>query len=140
MNIKELTADEEIQSSWEIMKELRADLVESEFIEFVKAMRREGYRLFGLFKDNTLVSVVGFAILINLYYKRHVWIYDLVTKESERSRGYGSEMLKFVEAVAKNEGCEIVALSSGLERASAHRFYEDKFEFTKSSFVFKKMI
>jgi hypothetical protein len=87
MNIKELTADEEIQSSWEIMKELRADLVESEFIEFVKAMRREGYRLFGLFKDNTLVSVVGFAILINLYYKRHVWIYDLVTKESERSRG-----------------------------------------------------
>jgi len=104
MNIKELTTDEEIRSSWTVVKELRTDLVESEFIELVKTMMHEGYRLFGLFKDNSIASVVGFAVLTNLYYKRHLWIYDLVTKESERSRGYGSEMLKFVETLAKKKG------------------------------------
>lgn len=137
-NIRELATDTKIQSSWAVMKELRADLLESEFIALVKTMGRDGYRLFGLFEDDSIVAVVGFAIRTNLYYKRHIWIHDLVTKTSGRSRGYGSELLKYVEGLAQKDGCEMIALSSGLERTDAHRFYTDKAGFTKSSLVFKK--
>lgn len=140
MKIRELATDKEIRSAWAVVKELRADLLESEFIALVTAMGREGYRLFGLFEEDAIVAVVGFAILTNLYYQRHLWIYDLVTKASERSCGYGSAMLKYVEKLAQKDGCEMIALSSGLERTDAHRFYTDKAGFTKSSLVFKKLI
>jgi hypothetical protein len=34
----------------------------------------------------------------------------------------------------------VVALSSGLPRVEAHKFYESKMEFDKTSYVFKKQL
>jgi hypothetical protein len=48
--------------------------------------------------------------------------------------------LSFVQDLVKDEGYETVALSSGLQREKAHRFYEDKMGYDKVSFVFKKML
>lgn len=54
--------------------------------------------------------------------------------------GYGKTLLTFIENRAKENGCGIVALLSGLQRSEAHKFYESKMEFDKTSYVFKKQL
>lgn len=139
--IKELTSREEIVSAYHVMRQLRPHLNEEKFVELTTEMMfTNGYKLFALYDDAVLVSLVGFAKQTNLYYGKHVWLYDLVTDASRRSRGYGRILMKFVFGWAKENGCECLALSSGVVREAAHRFYEKKFGMEKSSFVFKKAI
>ncbi|WP_329610031.1 GNAT family N-acetyltransferase [Microaerobacter geothermalis] len=57
---------------------------------------------------------------------RHVWVYDLVTHSDYRSKGYGEKLLEFIHKWGEENGCKTVALSSGVERRDAHRFYEKK--------------
>lgn len=139
--IKELTSREEIVSAYHVMRQLRPHLNEEKFVELTTEMMfTNGYKLFALYDDAVLVSLVGFAKQTNLYYGKHVWLYDLVTDASRRSRGYGRILMKFVFGWAKENACECLALSSGVVREAAHRFYEKKFGMEKSSFVFKKAI
>lgn len=76
--------------------------------------------------------------MITLYYGRFVWVCDLVTIKNKRSNGYGEKLLSYVNNWAKENGYDSVALSSGLKRTDAHRFYEEKMGYDKVSYVFKK--
>lgn len=76
--------------------------------------------------------------MITLYYGRFVWVCDLVSDANVRSKGYGDKLLTYVQNWAKENHYESVALSSGLQRTDAHRFYEKKMGYDKVSFVFKK--
>ena len=78
--------------------------------------------------------------MITLYYGRFVWVCDLVTDKNKRSNGYGERLLSYVHKWAKENSYENVALSSGLQRADAHRFYEEKMGYDKVSYVFKKTL
>lgn len=93
--------------------------------------------MFGVFEGEELVTYAGAYIQTNLYYKRHLFIDDLVTYDSVRSRGYGDAMIEYLTNYAKVGGCENIVLSSGLSRLDAHNFY-DKQNFDKKSYVFLK--
>ncbi|GGD04064.1 putative N-acetyltransferase YhdJ [Thalassobacillus devorans] len=139
MTIKELQSDEEILQAFPIMKQLRTHLDKDTYLELVtEAQAKNRYKLFALVESKDIVAVVGFEPMTTLYYGRFVWVCDLVTDSKQRSRGYGDELLKFVEGWAQENGYESVALSSGLKRIDAHRFYEDKMNYDKVSYVFKK--
>lgn len=136
--IIELESESEFDAAFPIMVELRTDLSKATYRSYLVDMRQEGYRLFALAREDKIVSLAGLSILTNFYYGRHVWVYDLVTAATERSKGHGEKLLSFIEDWARTEGCDAVALSSGLERSSAHRFYESKAGYEKPSYVFKK--
>ena len=61
----------------------------------------------------------------------------MVTDTNIRSKGYGEKLLTYVHEWAKENKYESVALSSGLQRTDAHRFYEDRMNYDKVSYVFK---
>ena len=123
------------------MHELRLHLDEAQYLDLIGAMAQEGYRLFALRDENdAIVSLAGIAVLTNFYYGRHVWVYDLVTASAARSRGYGEQLLSFIEEFARAEKCAMVALASNLERTEAHRFYQQRMNYEKPSFVFKKVL
>ncbi|UJL47225.1 GNAT family N-acetyltransferase [Virgibacillus sp. NKC19-16] len=136
--IKELQSQDEIIRAFPIMNQLRTHLDENTYVELVtEAMEKDMYRLFALYNEEEIVAVAGFKPMITLYYGRFVWVFDLVTSESARSNGYGEKLLLFVHEWARENGYENVALSSGLKRTEAHRFYEDKMDYDKVSYVFK---
>ena len=84
-----------------LIKQLRVNLNFDDYVKNVKTMKLNGYQTFGLYVDGEIVSFVGFAEAMNLYYGNHIWVYDLVTDESKRGRGYGKQLLSFVEQYAK---------------------------------------
>ncbi|MGZ0085504.1 GNAT family N-acetyltransferase [Caldibacillus thermoamylovorans] len=137
-----LETEEEVRSAFPIMRELRTHLDEETYVSLVReAQEKEGYKLVALNDDQgKMVAVIGFMPMITLYNGRFVWVCDLVTAASERSKGYGKALLSYVHEWAKANGYGIVSLSSGLQRVDAHRFYEEKMEYQKVSYVFLKRL
>ena len=138
--IKELSTESQWLEAFPVLNELRTHLTVTTYLEILGQMTCDGYRLFGLFENEQIVAVAGVAIRTNFYYGRHVFVYDLVTRSSERSKGYGEKLLDYVHQYAKEQNCGIVALESGLFRLDAHRFYETKMGYERFCYSFKKKI
>lgn len=136
--IVQLRGDDEWLNGFHVMRQLRTHLNEHTYLSYLKEMDKQGYRLFALFEGNTVVALAGAIVLTNLYYGKHVFLYDLVTDAAYRSKGYGEKLLNFVHEWGREQGCLCVALSSGLQREAAHKFYEQKMGYSKPSYIFKK--
>ncbi|MED0673986.1 GNAT family N-acetyltransferase [Aneurinibacillus aneurinilyticus] len=72
-------------------------------------------------------------------------IQEAAQKEDDKmaalyEKGYGEALLNYVHNWSKENGYDIVSLSSGLQRIDAHRFYENKMEYDKVSYVFLKRL
>ena len=138
LTIKKIQSRNEIINAFPVMRQLRTHLDESSYLELVsEAQEKEGYKMFALFDDNNIVAVIGFQPMITLYYGRFIWVCDLVTDVNKRSGGYGEKLLSYIHKWAHENKYESIALSSGLQRTDAHRFYENKMDYNKVSYVFK---
>jgi len=138
MQIREITL-KELYTVYELLKQLRDQLQYDEFEDLIYDMRHMEYKMIGLFENDQLIVYAGVAVQTNLYHKRHLYIFDLVTDTPFRSRGYGKEMMVYLSDYAKMAACENLVLSSGLQREEAHRFYEVE-GFNKKSYLFVKEI
>jgi len=138
-NIKELQSKREIASAFPVMRQLRTHLDEKTYLELVsEAQEKEGYKMFALYEGEEIAAIIGFQPMVTLYYGRFLWVCDLVTDSSKRSKGYGEALLSFIHHWAKQNNYQTIALSSGLQRQDAHKFYQQKMNYNKTSYVFKK--
>lgn len=137
--IQEAKTDEDILKCWLAIRELRPHLQEETFLDTVKSLRQEGYRLAFIEESGKAVAAIGFRYLQFLFCGKHFYIDDLSTLPEARSKGYGSQLLDYVEDLAKKEGFEIITLDSGHHRHAAHRLYLNK-GFTISSHHFTKKL
>ncbi|WP_100489263.1 GNAT family N-acetyltransferase [Sporolactobacillus pectinivorans] len=141
ISIKELKNEDEWRDVFPVVHQLRTQLDETTYLKLVhEACHHEDYHLFALYAQQEPVSIVGFMPMTTLYYGRSIWVCDLVTDEAERSRGYGGKLLDFVQSWSREHGYAVIALSSGLQRKEAHRFYQEKAGYDKVSYVFKKKL
>ncbi|MFW6206544.1 MAG: GNAT family N-acetyltransferase [Gemmatimonadota bacterium] len=127
MKIRIAESDEDIQACFSVMSELRPKLSPENFVETIRDMETEGYRLAFLSVDGSPpVCVAGYRLETRLWCGRILYVDDLVTAETERSRGYGAAMLDWLKETARAEGCAELHLDSGVWRKDAHRFYRDQ--------------
>ncbi|MEK6658370.1 MAG: GNAT family N-acetyltransferase [Campylobacterota bacterium] len=138
MQIRELDL-KELLMAYEVVSQLRTTLTYNEFEDLIYEMRKSEYKMIGIIDKEMLITYAGIAIQTNLYHKRHLFVFDLVTDEKYRGKKYGAMMLEYLQDYAKMGMCENIVLSSGFTRVDAHKFYE-KNGFTKTSFVFLKSI
>ena len=136
MQIRELTL-KELYSVYDVLFQLRMNLSYDEFENLVYEMRDINYKMIGIVEDDVLITYAGVAVGTNFYHKRHLFIYDFVTDEKYRAKGYGQMMLDYLKDYAKMAMCENLVLSSSFQKEDAHKFYE-KSGFVKRSFVFVK--
>ena len=138
MQIRELDL-KELQTVYDVLSQLRVDLSYKEFEDLIYDMRHMEYKMLGIMDKEELIAYAGVAIQTNLYHKRHLYVFDLVTDEKYQGKGYGKMMLDYLIDYAKMGMCENIVLSSGFTREDAHKFYE-KNGFEKKSFVFLKTL
>ncbi|MBY6038354.1 GNAT family N-acetyltransferase [Fictibacillus nanhaiensis] len=136
--IRQLSLEHEVREAFPVMSQLRTHLSEDLFYELFLHMQQEGYTLLANYHNGKIVALAGFAMLTNFYDGKHVYLYDLITDHEERSKGYGEELLAFLESFAAQNNCDCLTLSSNVNRVDAHRFYEEKMHYERPSYVFKK--
>jgi GNAT superfamily N-acetyltransferase len=117
------TTDAEIADCYEVMAELRPHVPRERFLPLVKSMHADGYRLACIRAGGRVVAVAGYRISTNLFYGRNLYVDDLVTAGSERSKGHGKALLDWLKQLALDEGCDALHLDSGVQRKRAHQFY-----------------
>ena len=115
--------DNEIADCYPVMSELRPHIKAEEFLERVKHQTKiADYHLACLIADE-VKAVAGFRISQNLAWGNFLYVDDLVSKSSDRSKGYGGALFDWLVNYAREKGCEQFHLDSGVHRFAAHRFY-----------------
>ena len=120
---KVANTDGEIERCFAVMAELRPHLNVDGFLQLVRMMQEEGYRLAYISDADTVVAVAGYRIHTTLFIGKNLYVDDLVTADRARSKGYGKAMLDWLRNLAVDENCRFLHLDSGTQRHRAHRFY-----------------
>jgi GNAT superfamily N-acetyltransferase len=121
--VEKAETDEAILACRAVMAELRPRVAGGDFLKAVRALEADGLRLACVRDGGRVVAVAGYRISTNLFCGRHLYVDDLVTAESERSRGHGKALLAWLRQVAVENDCDVLHLDSGVQRKRAHQFY-----------------
>ena len=118
---------EDIRRCFPVMRELRTHITDAEdFVERVQRQRKQGYQLAFVESEGQVCAVAGYRFLESLFSGKNLYVDDLITRDSDRSRGFGGELLDWLMEEACKNGCESLELDSGVQRFDAHRFYFTK--------------
>jgi GNAT superfamily N-acetyltransferase len=126
MSIRELPAAD-TGLAYEAMLELRPHIgTEPAFVGRVNDVQRPaGYRLAASFTDGDPIAAgaAGFHIRDTLAWGNHLYVEDLITRESARRAGHATRLLDWLRIEAERNGCDSFHLDSGVQRHDAHRLY-----------------
>lgn len=114
---------EDIGRCFEVMVELRPHLKPEPFVEQVLRQQAQGYRLAFIEEDERVQACAGYRLSESLSWGRFMYVDDLITASTARSRGFGGKLLDWLQAEARTAGCAEFHLDSGVQRFGAHRFY-----------------
>ena len=121
--VEHAETDEAILACHEVMAELRPHVARGEFLTTVRSMQADGLRLACIRDGGRVVAVAGYRISTNLFCGKHLYVDDLVTAETERSKGHGKALLGWLRQKAVEHDCDVFHLDSGVQRKRAHQFY-----------------
>lgn len=110
-------------SALPVLQELRPHLTEQLLEQVLREGAQQGLRFTAVFAGERCVAVAGWRLVANTSAIRKLYVDDLSTAASERSRGYGRMLLNELRERAVAAGCHSVELDSGVQRFDAHRFY-----------------
>ncbi len=113
-----------IRTAWPLVAQLRPHLDADALVtQLQRQMAESSFRAHVLHDAGVPRAYAGWRVHENLVYGRHLYVDDLVTDETVRSRGYGKAMLDWLKAEARRQGCARLQLDSGTFRKDAHAFY-----------------
>ena len=115
--------DKEIESCFDVMSELRPKIIKSEFLNTVREMESQGFKLVFIEENTKVVAAAGYRISTNLFLGKNLYVDDLITSASVRSKGYGEVLITWLRNLAIENKCNTLHLDSGTQRGQAHKFY-----------------
>lgn len=123
--IRHAESGEDIVRLYPVMRELRPQLKDADdFLSRVRRQHAHGYRLIYVADEKgEPVACAGYRLIEYLYAGASLYVDDLICLESHRGKGYAEALMRWMEAHAREQGCETFHLDSGTQRIRAHHFY-----------------
>ena len=122
-----------------VLRELRPHLTPATFAAVYREGYPQGLRYLAVYDGDRCVGIAGWRVVATTAAIRKLYVDDLVTLASDRSRGVGALLLAELLERARALDCEILDLDSGVQRGDAHRFYMRE-GLTISSFHFLRAV
>jgi GNAT superfamily N-acetyltransferase len=125
LSLVKANSSQELERFYPVMKELRTNLSFNDFLHlYEKAHQADGYEVVGFESQGRIVAVMGYRVLHDLVHGKHLYIDDLVSTETQRSKGFGAKLLAHAEKLAKEFSCKGLRLCTGIENEAGKKFYE----------------
>ena len=141
MIVKEALTDADIARVYPVMRELRPHIDSAD--GFLARVRRQqagsAWRLIYVEDAGAPVAAAGFRISEWLAWGKALYVDDLICLESHRGQGFAEALMRWMEELARAEGCVQFHLDSGTHRLGAHRFYH-RLKLAITSFHFQKTL
>ena len=106
-----------------VLQELRASRTPEQLRESIRDGAAQGLRFLAALDGERCLGIAGWRLVVNTSAGQKLYIDDLVTTASARSRGIGMLILDELQTRARATGCSSMELDSGVQRFEAHRFY-----------------
>lgn len=135
-DIKDITAINKLLNK-ELGKCVDIDTLKSTVSNMIED---SNYRIFVAEKNGNVIGFMGIHFGLAFEIDGKVMrIIALAVKEDYQHQGVGTVLLSYAELFAQKNNAVIIGVNSGLTRASAHSFYENK-GFTKKGYSFIKLL
>lgn len=122
--IQQMSDPQALIRCYPVMAQLRPHMTAHTFVAQVQEqIATQHYHLVAVLVDDLPVAVAGYRLGLNLAWGPFLYVDDLVTDEGHRSGGYGGQLMDWLVAEGRREGCAELHLDSGVHRFAAHRFY-----------------
>ena len=133
-------SEQELKRIAPVLLELRDHYDNEGLLARIRQQQQDGYALAFVEENGAVLAVAGFVITSKLAWGRHLYVDDLVTAASQRSRGAGHCLMDWLRQYAIDQGCEQLHLDSGVQRFRAHRFYlREGFDINSHHFAISKL-
>lgn len=106
-----------------VLLELRPHLSPESFEAIYAEGHPQGLRYTAAFDGDRCVGVAGWRLIATTFAGRKLYVDDLVTRSDARSAGVGKALIEELTRRARDAGCSLIDLDSGVQRLDAHRFY-----------------
>ena len=123
MTVSIAESDAELEKISGVLLQLRTSFSRERLIAQIRTQKQRGYQVAYVESGGEVLCVAGFLVGTKLAWGKHVYVDDLVTADSQRSKGAGAKMIAWLKAHARQLGCNQLHLDSGVQRFAAHRFY-----------------
>jgi GNAT superfamily N-acetyltransferase len=123
VNVRIAESDAELEKISEVLVQLRPTFDPLTLVAQIKQQTKAGYQVAYVEAGGEVLCVAGFVVGTKLAWGKHIYVDDLVTAETQRSRGAGATMISWLKSLARELGCTQLHLDSGVQRFGAHKFY-----------------
>jgi GNAT superfamily N-acetyltransferase len=106
-----------------VLQQLRSHLTPELLEEVLREGEPQGLRFTALFEGDRCLAVAGWRVVVNTSAGRKLYVDDLSTAHTARSKGHGGALLAELARRGREAGCRAIDLDSGVQRHAAHRFY-----------------
>ena len=114
----------EIQQCWEVASLLRPHLDKNNWSSIIsEMMQTEKYFIAGIMDNDKVVAFAGYRTMTSLHSGNIIYIDDLCTLKSYRSRGLASQLLSHVKAFAISNNKDAVVLDTNFNNNTAQKLY-----------------
>lgn len=128
-----------MHDSFPLINELTPELREADYRKMLPDMVAHNYRQVGMYDEDKLVAVSGYWIGTKLYCGKYLEIDNFVVSSAYRSQALGRQLVAWMEAEARQQGCRAMLLDAYVENFRAHKFYYSQ-DFIARGFHYLKWI
>lgn len=139
MSIREARSDADYHMAYTIIRQLFPHLDMQTYARRMFVARATGYRMFVGEMDKQVVGVIGVIANHNLHDGFVTYIEHVVVDKKHRGHGYGSELIRFAEDRAREEGCYLIELDTDTGAERAAKLYESSGYQKSGDYYFKQL-
>lgn len=123
ITIREARSDADYHHAFPIVKQLLPHLDMQTYAQRMFVARATGYRVYVAELGEEMVGMIGIIANHNLHDGFTTYIEHVVVDEKHHGKGYGTELIRFAEKRARDEGCKLIELDTDNGAEDAERLY-----------------
>ena len=139
LEIREARSDADYHAAYPVIRQLFPQLDMQTYARRVFVARATGYRMFMGTVEGKIVGVIGVIANHNLHDGFVTYIEHVVVDKKFRGHGYGSDLIRFAEQRAREEGCFLIELDTDIGADRAKNLYEKSGYQKSGDYYFKQL-
>ncbi|OUD35903.1 GNAT family N-acetyltransferase [Flavobacterium sp. FPG59] len=139
LELKELTTKQEMLANIDVMRFLYPTFTLEKYDAYLTEMIPHNYKQIAVYEDGVCVGTSGLWSGTKLWSGKYLEIDNFIVHPDHRSKGIGKIMTDYVDAVARETGCNMIVLDAFTGNFTAHRFYYNQ-GYAPKGFHFLKII
>lgn len=139
LTVREARSDADYHKAFPIVRQLFPHLDMQTYARRVFVARATGYRMFVAEIKNEVVGIIGMMPTHNIHDGFVAYIEHVVVDQKYRGKGYGTQLIKFAENRALEEGCKLIELDTDIGAEHAERLYEKNGYVRSGSYYYKNI-